>query len=332
MLKMIVAAAQRCQLSATTPDGVARFAFHVRTHNIILAGPFPSRWRAVRDHIHSRGSVDMSSIFLCHSSEDKAFVRSLGKRLRRSGVKVWIDEAELKIGDSLADKLAHGINRCRYLGIVLSPRSVRSSWVKRELSIATALEVSRRKLMVLPILLEECRIPRLLKGKLYADFRNHAQFANNVHNLLRTILPLAARTAPVEQVRRAVRAEFEAYQALPRIKLSDLDRYFTRQGSARQRIVHLLERHRQKKWIITNPGNASSFSILSAELKRLTEHEAEVHTREYWYLKWYDARTLKSTYFLNEEIRPKYYLKKSEDDHWQVDVHAYKTSKCYLGP
>ena len=39
------------------------------------------------------------SIFLSHNSKDKPFVRKLAERLKRHGVSVWLDEAELNIGD-----------------------------------------------------------------------------------------------------------------------------------------------------------------------------------------------------------------------------------------
>ena len=45
----------------------------------------------------------MSSIFLSHNSKDKHFVRKLANDLRRQGFYVWVDEAEIKLGDSLIE-------------------------------------------------------------------------------------------------------------------------------------------------------------------------------------------------------------------------------------
>ena len=47
----------------------------------------------------------MSSIFLSHNSKDKPFVRKLADDLRKKGHYVWVDEAEIKVGDSLIGKL-----------------------------------------------------------------------------------------------------------------------------------------------------------------------------------------------------------------------------------
>ncbi len=41
------------------------------------------------------------SVFLSHSWDGKCFARKLAQRLRRNGVDVWIDEAELKVGTHL---------------------------------------------------------------------------------------------------------------------------------------------------------------------------------------------------------------------------------------
>ena len=44
-------------------------------------------------------------VFLSHSSKDKAVVRPLAQRLRKDGVKVWIDEWVLKPDDSIPAKI-----------------------------------------------------------------------------------------------------------------------------------------------------------------------------------------------------------------------------------
>ena len=114
----------------------------------------------------------MSSIFLSHAFEDKLFARKLAKDLRQAGHIVWIDEAEIKIGDSLIEKIRDGIDRVDYVAAVLSRKSVNSAWVKKELDIASNREIEEKRVVVLPILLEDVKIPGFLKGKLYADFRS----------------------------------------------------------------------------------------------------------------------------------------------------------------
>ena len=40
-------------------------------------------------------------VFLSHSSKDKPVVRELAARLKKDGVRVWLDEEQIKPGDSI---------------------------------------------------------------------------------------------------------------------------------------------------------------------------------------------------------------------------------------
>src|SRR5262249_3818196 len=108
----------------------------------------------------------MSSIFLSHNHADKPFVRRLAQDLQKAGIRVWLDEAEMMIGDSLIEKIRQGIDEMDYLGVVLSPNSVQSSWVKRELDVAMNQEIGGKRVKVLPLVIKECELPGFLEGKL----------------------------------------------------------------------------------------------------------------------------------------------------------------------
>ncbi len=129
----------------------------------------------------------MPSIFLSHSSKDKFFVRELAERLKNTGVKVWLDEAEIKIGDSLTDKVGKAIDETDFVGVVLSHNSVNSEWVQRELQVAMQKEFSGRKIVVLPLVLEAVEIPPFLRDKLYADFTTPENYLNNFPRLLKAL-------------------------------------------------------------------------------------------------------------------------------------------------
>lgn len=127
------------------------------------------------------------SIFMSHSSKDKFFVRKLADHLRSYGIKVWIDEAEINIGDSLTEKIGRAIEGTDYVGVVLSHNSINSEWVQRELQIALQKEIKGKKVVVLPILIETVELPPFLKDKLYADFTNPEKYENELLKLLRAL-------------------------------------------------------------------------------------------------------------------------------------------------
>lgn len=118
----------------------------------------------------------MIGVFLSHSSKNKSVARRLGNDLRRHGAKVWIDEAEINIGDSLIDKISEGIVQMDYLLVLLSRDSSTSEWVKKEVNIALTQEICGKKIKVLPCLLDDCEIPPFLLDKKYADFRENSKY------------------------------------------------------------------------------------------------------------------------------------------------------------
>lgn len=126
----------------------------------------------------------MSSIFLSHNHGDKPFVRRLARDLRKLGARVWVDEAEIKIGDSLIEKIQQGLSDMQYVGAVLSPRSVDSPWVTRELDIASNLEIAGRRVRVLPLIIEKCQVPLFLTGKLFADFTRPQNYRAELSKLV----------------------------------------------------------------------------------------------------------------------------------------------------
>lgn len=123
-----------------------------------------------------------TTVFLCHSSRDKSFVEKLANDLNNAGIGVWFDKWEIRVGDSIIDKINEGIGNGDYLAIVLSTASVASPWVNRELNAGLMRELQERSVFVLPILLETCNIPPLISDKMYADFS--ADYDNGLDDLM----------------------------------------------------------------------------------------------------------------------------------------------------
>jgi TIR domain len=95
----------------------------------------------------------MAGLFLSHASADKPFVTRLAIDLVGRGMPVWFDTWEMDTGDSFEKKIYDGIDSTDYLILVLSPSSVASGWVQKELTAALALEERDNRTVVLPILL-----------------------------------------------------------------------------------------------------------------------------------------------------------------------------------
>ena len=128
--------------------------------------------------------MNARTLFISHNWSDKEFARRLADDLKVRGVRVWIDEGEIKLGDSLIAKIREGIDEMDYLAVVLSPNSVRSEWVKKEVDIAMNQEIEGREVKVLPLLYQQCDLPGFLKGKLYADFTTDEKYQDGLMLLM----------------------------------------------------------------------------------------------------------------------------------------------------
>jgi hypothetical protein len=117
------------------------------------------------------GDQPMARLFLSYASNDRAFVERLAASLGALGHQVWLDRWEITVGEVLPAKIAAGLESTDYMVVVLSPAALQSSWVERELQMAVFDEIGHRRTRVLPILIADCAIPLLLRGKLLADFR-----------------------------------------------------------------------------------------------------------------------------------------------------------------
>lgn len=89
-------------------------------------------------------------VFVCHASEDKEIARPLADGLRARGLRVWLDETTLQVGDSLRRTIDRGLARSRFGAVILSPSFLQKEWPQRELDGLAAQESAGRK-VILPV-------------------------------------------------------------------------------------------------------------------------------------------------------------------------------------
>ncbi len=92
----------------------------------------------------------MWDAYISYASEDKQFVRPLAEELARMGLKVWYDEFELKIGDSIRHSIDKGLSDSRFGIVILSPSFFTKQWPVMELDTITANE-KHGHLRLLPV-------------------------------------------------------------------------------------------------------------------------------------------------------------------------------------
>jgi hypothetical protein len=88
-------------------------------------------------------------VFLSHSSMEAQFTNEVVEVLRRHRIPVWFSEVHILGAQQWQVEIGSALQRCDWFAIILSPQSVESMWVKRELSYA--LQQNRFDNRIVPI-------------------------------------------------------------------------------------------------------------------------------------------------------------------------------------
>src|SRR5262245_4502913 len=92
------------------------------------------------------------NVFISHASEDKiALAIPLAEALRRAGLSVWLDGQELRLGDSLREKIDEGLANSQFGVVILSPRFFAKEATRKELGGLSAIEDAVGRKVILPI-------------------------------------------------------------------------------------------------------------------------------------------------------------------------------------
>jgi tetratricopeptide (TPR) repeat protein len=115
----------------------------------------------------------MAGLFLSHSSADDGFVRELREALADLGQPVWIDSRQLKGGDPLESEIQAAIEAAAGLAVLVSPASLQSRWVGKELvhGLKVQAERGRDVFPVIPLSLNGTRL-----GVLQALFKEEPTY------------------------------------------------------------------------------------------------------------------------------------------------------------
>lgn len=110
----------------------------------------------------------MANVFLCHRKIDSAKVEALGVEVEKAGHKVWFDEWEIGVGDSIVQKINEGLEGVAYL--ILCYSSIESSdWTDREWHSTLHRQLSGQSVKILPVRIGGEKAPAILADIKYAD-------------------------------------------------------------------------------------------------------------------------------------------------------------------
>jgi hypothetical protein len=141
-------------------------------------------------------------VFVSYSHHDQEFVLALVDELTRQGIRVWIDQVELVVGDSLIRRIGDAIQEGDFVVGVISRESVESPWCQKELELAVTRGINEKRVTVLPIRLADVEMPSFLTDVLYAEGDDPATIASDLARAVETHLKRAGvETAIVPEER-----------------------------------------------------------------------------------------------------------------------------------
>jgi hypothetical protein len=164
-------------------------------------------------------STEVASIFISYSHADKELARALAEALRRRSMKVWIDEGELKIGDSIIERIATAIADIDFFLALVSESSHNSNWCQKELALAVTGELGREGVKVLPVRVGGVTMPAAIADVFYLELQE-----SNVEDVADRIVSAAPQHQ--EEARQQVTSRRDATGAQSRQVKSSSDEEF----------------------------------------------------------------------------------------------------------
>ncbi len=132
----------------------------------------------------------MPDIFISYSSKDREHADLLTELLASAGLSVWIDQAGIEAATSWSEEIVNALDGCKAFIVMLSPHSIESKNVVRE--VALAFEKNKK---ILPLDLEPVSLPASMQYHLAGLQRTSM---TNIDAVIRALgkLGLAATQAP----------------------------------------------------------------------------------------------------------------------------------------
>ncbi len=149
-------------------------------------------------------------IFLSHSAKDKAVVRPLAERLRADGLRVWLDDWEIKPRSARALRAAQiedGLKRSRVLVLCMSEHAFGSDWPRLEAGTFRFRDSLSTERLFIPLRLDTAPIKDSLVQFIYINWLEDREQA--YAKLLGACRPPAeAEAVPGQVAERATQLDY----------------------------------------------------------------------------------------------------------------------------
>ena len=137
-------------------------------------------------------------VFISYNHQDREAANALALELARAKADVFLDHWAMAPQEEILSRVEQELNASDVVIALLSPRSAASAWVQRELEIVIKRQEAEGRVMLLPVLIEDCPIPQAIAARPYYDLRdarNGPMVAQAIVNRILGIKPFSERAA-----------------------------------------------------------------------------------------------------------------------------------------
>ena len=130
-----------------------------------------------------------------HSDRDEILAKKVLKGLEQAGLDVWDARREILPGDNWAQKIAKGLEESESMVVLLTPESVRSTSVRREIEYALGKKSFDRRLI--PVLVgspekfPKDSIPWILRHLNMINLPEHGQEDDGIRQITQALKEVA---------------------------------------------------------------------------------------------------------------------------------------------
>ena len=110
----------------------------------------------------------MVHVFISYRSDDLVAAKRLKEDLAADGHDIWLDIENIKIGDSIIERINAGLEGASFLILCLSKHGL-SPWMNQEWMSSLARQLNGVNVKILPVRLAGGNPPAILADLRYAD-------------------------------------------------------------------------------------------------------------------------------------------------------------------
>jgi serine/threonine protein kinase len=123
--------------------------------------------------------------FLSYSPTDVDWAIRLKTSLEERGLTIWLDQEQIRPGNSIIAGLEAGLEMCKSCVLVVSRDAVRSQWVSDAYYRTVTLAKQKdRPLQVIPVILGKAELPGFLSTRNWVEFLDDTTFDANLERLI----------------------------------------------------------------------------------------------------------------------------------------------------